>query len=90
MAVKSVFGQIQEFDPSSDLFTVYMERVNLVLHGKRCTRGEESPSVFNYYREAYIRLTLRLATTKLTNRQNAAKHYGCAQEALRTNPLSDC
>ena len=29
MAVKSVFGQIQEFDPSSELFTVYMERVNL-------------------------------------------------------------
>ena len=43
MAVKSVFGQIQEFDPSSKLFTVYMEKVNLFFMANNVPDEKKAP-----------------------------------------------
>ena len=57
MAVKSVFGQIQEFDPSSELFTVYMERVNLFFMANDVPVEKKVPLFLTIVWEAYIRLT---------------------------------
>ena len=48
MAVKFVFGQIQEFDPSTELFTVYMERVNLFFTVNNVPDEKKVPGVSNY------------------------------------------
>ena len=57
MAVKTVFGQIQEFDPSSELFTVYMERVNLFFMANDVPVEKKVPLFLTIVWEAYIRLT---------------------------------
>ena len=71
-----------------ELFTVYMERVNMFFMANDVPDEKKVPVFLTIvYREAYLRLTGR---TKLTSQQNASRHYGCAQEALATNTLGDC